>query len=142
MNQDPRLLEFAREMRKEPTPAERRMWRLLRNRRLAGFRFRRQHPVGRYIADFYCAVARLVIELDGDTHVGNEEADRVREEYLRDRGLRVIRFWNFRFAEDGDAVLDAVYAACVEGTRDNPLVQHKLNANGLFDPAAQAQSDE
>ena len=142
MNQDPRLLEFARQMRKEPAPAERRMWRLLRNRRLAGFRFRRQHPIGRYIADFYRAVARLVVELDGDTHIGNEEADRVREEYLRARGLRVIRFWNVELADDSDAVLDAVSAACVEGTRDNPFVRHKLSADGSFEPGARAQPDE
>ena len=69
MDTDPRLLEFARRMRREPSPAEDAMWRLLRNRRLAGFRFRRQHPIPPYITDFYCSVAKLVIELDGDTHL-------------------------------------------------------------------------
>ena len=137
MTGDPRLVEFARRMRKEPAPAERLMWRLLRNRRLAGFRFRRQHVIGRYIADYYCAVARLVVELDGDTHVGNEEADMRREGYLREQGLRVIRFWNAQLFEDSESILDAVYAACLEGTRANPLVQHKLDANGVFDPNAE-----
>ena len=136
MDRDPRLIEFARQMRREPTPAERRMWSLLRNRRLAGFRFRRQHPVGIYIADFYCAVARLVVELDGDSHIGNEEADRRREEYLRGLGLRVIRFWNVDLADNGEGVLDIVCAACAEGVRNNPRVRHKLDADGRFVPNA------
>jgi very-short-patch-repair endonuclease len=138
MNHDRRLVEFAREMRREPAPAERLMWRLLRNRRLAGFRFRRQQPVGHYIADFYCAVARLVIELDGDTHIGNEEADKLREEYLRERGLRVIRFWNVELFENSEGVLEAVYTACLEGAKGNPLVQHKLGKDGRFGSAGGA----
>lgn len=133
MTRDSRLIEFARQMRREPNPAERRMWRLLRNRRLAGFRFRRQHPIGPYIADFYCAVAHLVVELDGETHIGNEEADKRREEYLRSQGLRVIRFWNVEFADDSDAILDAVYSVCLEGVRENSCVQHKLDSDGRFD---------
>lgn len=132
MNHDKRLVEFAREMRKEPSPAERLMWRVLRNRRLANFRFRRQQPIGPYIADFYCAIACLVIELDGDTHIGNEEADKRREEYLREQGLRVIRFWNVELFENSEGVLDAVCAACLEGVRGNPRVQHKLDANGFL----------
>lgn len=82
------------------------------------------------------AVARLVVELDGDTHIGNEAADTLREEYMREQGLRVIRFWNVQLFEDSESVLDAVYAACLEGARNNPLVQHKLDANGVFDPNA------
>jgi adenine-specific DNA-methyltransferase len=66
-------------MRREPTPTEEALWRLLRNRQLAGCKFRRQHPVGRYIADFYSASAALVVELDGDSHATPEgqEHDRV-----------------------------------------------------------------
>jgi very-short-patch-repair endonuclease len=132
MHRDTRLIEFAREMRHEPTPGEKRMWRLLRHRRLAGFRFRRQHPVPPYIADFYCAVARLVVELDGDIHIGNEDADRRREEFLGRQGLRVIRFWNVTVADDPEGVLDVVHAACVEGVSGNPKVRHKLTADGRF----------
>ena len=69
MRQDnPKLRRFAREMRREPTPAEETIWRLVRNRRLAGFKFRRQHPLGPYILDSYCPRARVLVELDGDSH--------------------------------------------------------------------------
>lgn len=88
------LRNFARKMRKEPTPAERRLWQLLRNRRLVGFEFRRQHPFGSYVLDYYCPAARLVIELDGDTHAAPaaQEQDARRTEYLERRGLKVLRF--------------------------------------------------
>jgi len=105
MNTDPRLITFARRMRHEPAPTERLMWKLLRDRRLAGFRFRRQHPIPPYIADYYCAVAKLIVELDGDTHVGREEQDREREDFFRSLGYRVLRFWNNQLFEDEDAVL-------------------------------------
>ena len=122
-------------MRREPSPTEKLMWKLLRNRRLAGFRFRRQHLIPPYIADYYCAVAKLVVELDGHSHIGNEEQDRVREELFRSLGYRVVRFWNTQLFEDEDAVLEAVYRACVEGAKANPLVSHKVNGWGQFDPS-------
>ena len=134
MNTDPRLIAFARQMRHEPAPAEKLMWRLLRNRRLAGFRFRRQEPIEPYIADFYCAVAGLVIELDGDTHVGMEEADRIRQEYLESRSLRVLRFWNVQLYEDADGILEAVYLACLQETQNNSKVSGKIDEWGYFQP--------
>src|SRR5262245_65596999 len=96
MPPDPRLLEFARQMRREPTPAAKLMWRLLRNRRLAGYKFRRQHPLGLYIADFYSREAALVVELDGDSHFTPEgiEHDRIRNEYMRSLNLLTLRFLN------------------------------------------------
>ena len=97
------------------------MWRLLRNRRLAGYKFRRQHPIGPYIADFYAASAALVIELDGDTHATDEgmEHDRIRRAYLESLGIMVVRFWNFETKEDTDALLDHLCALCAKrhGTR-------------------------
>jgi very-short-patch-repair endonuclease len=116
MAADPRLIEFARQMRREPTPAEEALWRLLRGRQLAGFKFRRQHPVGRYIADFYTAAAALVVELDGDTHATPEgiEHDRIRHAYLQSLGLAVIRFWNFDVKETPDGVLERVCELCLE----------------------------
>src|SRR5688500_9054297 len=114
MAADRRLIEFARQMRHEPTPAEARLWRLLRNRRTTGFKFRRQHPVGLYVADFYSASAALVVELDGDTHATEEgiEHDRVRHEYLRGLELEVIRFWNVDLKENEDGVLDRICEVC------------------------------
>jgi ATP-dependent helicase HrpA/adenine-specific DNA-methyltransferase len=114
MAADPRLIEFARRMRREPTPAEEAMWRMLRNRQLAGYKFRRQHPVGLYIADFYSAAAGLVLELDGDSHTTEEgmEHDRIRHAYLQSLGLAVVRFWNFEVKENPDAILERVGELC------------------------------
>jgi adenine-specific DNA-methyltransferase len=102
-------------MRHEPTPAEERMWKLLRNRRLAGFKFRRQHPWGSYILDFYCAAIELAIELDGDSHAGaegqNADADRHRD--LESCGITILRFWNFQTVEDQEAVLNRIVEMCL-----------------------------
>lgn len=89
-----KLKPLAREMRRHPTAAERALWEVLRDRRLLGMKFRRQHAIGRFIVDFYCADAQLVIEVDGMIHQQTQEADAERTAYLEARGLRVIRFRN------------------------------------------------
>src|SRR5687767_1293197 len=91
----PVILTHAREMRHPQTPAEATLWRALRNRR-TGFKFRRQHPIYRFIIDFYCAEAKLLIEIDGESHLepAQEEYDRARTEYLEKLGYKVIRFTN------------------------------------------------
>jgi very-short-patch-repair endonuclease len=92
----PDILGYARDMRSEPTDAEAKLWYFLRDRRMDGFKFRRQYPVRRYIVDFYCPEAKLAIELDGGQHaVGGQGAyDARRERTLRDAGIRVLRFWD------------------------------------------------
>jgi very-short-patch-repair endonuclease len=135
MTDPDRLRQFARAMRKDPTPAERILWRLVRHRRLAGYRFRRQHPFGPYILDFYCPVAALVVELDGDTHAGREECDQARDVFLSERGLFTLRVPNDWLYTDGDAVLERVARTCAERAAANPLVSHKLDAAGRFRPA-------
>lgn len=94
--QPPDLLSHARSMRREPTDAEARLWGLLRGRRLSGFKFRRQHPVGRYIIDFYCARRKLAVELDGGQHASDEQQryDAERTQELSERGVTVLRVWN------------------------------------------------
>jgi very-short-patch-repair endonuclease len=91
----PVILAHAREMRHPQTPAEAALWRALRNRR-AGFKFRRQHPIYRFIIDFYCAKAKLLIEIDGQSHLEPDqvEYDKARAEYLEALGYKVIRFTN------------------------------------------------
>ncbi len=91
----PIILARAREMRQPQTPAEATLWRHLRNRNLK-YKFRRQHPIYRFIIDFYCAEAKLLIEIDGDSHLQKEqmEYDQARTEYLEDFGYQVIRFTN------------------------------------------------
>jgi len=88
-----KLVGFARYMRKAPTNAETALWQLLRNRRFCGFKFRRQVPLGDYIADFVCFEARLVVEADGSQHAESTRDNR-RDAWLEARGFRVLRFWN------------------------------------------------
>lgn len=91
----PIILARAREMRHPQTPAEATLWRALRNRQ-TGFKFRRQHPIDRFIIDFYCAQAKLLIEVDGESHFqpSQEEYDKARTKYLEELGYKVIRFTN------------------------------------------------
>ena len=91
----PIILARAREMRHVQTPAEATLWHALRNRQ-TGFKFRRQHPIYRFIIDFYCAEAKLLIEVDGESHLETDPAayDNARTEYLEDLGYKVIRFTN------------------------------------------------
>ncbi|MBK6463380.1 MAG: DUF559 domain-containing protein [Myxococcales bacterium] len=90
------LLRLARDLRERQTPAEDFLWQCLRDRQLNGAKFRRQHNIGRFIVDFYCHEARLVIELDGSVHEGREEQDGARQRWLEAAGLRVLRFSNDR----------------------------------------------
>jgi very-short-patch-repair endonuclease len=99
---DPR--DYARNLRKDATEAERRMWTKLRNRRFASFKFRRQVALGPYIVDFVCFERRLVVELDGGQHVARAAYDAQRTEYRTQQGFRVVRFWNHELWQDVDAV--------------------------------------
>ncbi|KTS78306.1 DNA (cytosine-5-)-methyltransferase [Pseudomonas oryzihabitans] len=87
------LITHARSLRRNQTDAERALWQHLRGKRLQGLKFRRQHPHGRYILDFVCLEARLVIELDGGQHQ-DSPADRERDAWLQARGFQILRFWN------------------------------------------------
>ena len=104
----PLLYARARRLRKDMPRAEGILWRELRNRRFAGAKFRRQQPLDWYVADFFCAAARLVIELDGDSHMGQEDRDAHRQVYIESHGLRVIRFWNFEVYDELEWVLDSI----------------------------------
>jgi very-short-patch-repair endonuclease len=109
---------FARTLRAGATDAERKLWSLLRTRQLAGFRFRRQQPIGPYIADFFCPSARLIVELDGDQH-GAAAAimyDQDRTRFLQSRGYRVLRFSNGDVPKSSDLVLEAIRRALTSFT--------------------------
>ena len=108
----PELLQHAREMRQANVPAERILWSCLRNRRLDGLKFRRQVPVGRFVADFYCADESLIVELDGDSHNERQEYDEKRTEWLGTRGYRVVRFPNEDIYHSIDAVLSTILREC------------------------------
>ncbi len=106
------MLARARQLRREQTPAEALLWEQLRNRRFMGLKFRRQHPVGRFIADFYCAQHRLVVELDGAVHQKQQGYDDLRTEELETDGYRVLRFTNSQVEQDLEWVLEQIAKAC------------------------------
>jgi very-short-patch-repair endonuclease len=97
-------------LRQAMPEAETRLWHQLRDRRLMGHKFRRQHSIGPFIADFACVAARLVIELDGSQHAQAEAADAQRTACLTGEGWTVIRFWNGRVMSDMDNVLREIIA--------------------------------
>ncbi len=102
------LTANARRLRRDATNAEALLWSRLRNRQLNGAKFRRQVPIGAYIADFLCAGARLIVELDGGQH--SVETDAARTAFLEKAGFRVIRFWNHDVLGNIDGVLETIAA--------------------------------
>jgi len=104
------MLTSARELRTNATQAELYLWSKLRNRQLCGFKFRRQHQFGSYIADFYCHEAQLVVECDGSIHETTEnwQHDQTRDAYMIGQGLRVLRFTNQEVLHNTDAVLKEI----------------------------------
>ena len=109
-----RSLTRRRSLRRQATDAESLLWRLLRGRSFLELKFRRQHPVGPFILDFYCADCRLAVELDGGQHYtkAGQEHDEERTTYLAGLGLRVIRFSNRELFEETDGVLETIARAC------------------------------
>ncbi len=106
-----KLKPLARQMRHDSTPAEDQLWQALRNRQLDGYKFRRQHSIDRFIADFYCHDARLIVEVDGPIHQYTPDEDALRQEFLESRGLRVLRFRNAEVINNLDNILAQIGAA-------------------------------
>jgi very-short-patch-repair endonuclease len=100
----------AKELRRKTTVPEQKLWALLRNRQLNGKKFRRQHAIGKYIADFYCHECKLVIELDGYFHntTAAKQYDQARTIVLNELGITVLRFWNKEIMEDIEKVLKTI----------------------------------
>ena len=107
-----RLLDRARELRKSDTRAETLLWSRLRNRKLGGWKWKRQVPRGVYIVDFLCSEAGLVIEIDGGQHSEQIAYDERRTAWLEAQGLRVLRFWNHQVLENVTGVCDDILAGC------------------------------
>jgi very-short-patch-repair endonuclease len=102
------LREYAKENRQHLTDAEMRLWYFINNKKLSGYKFRRQHVIGEYIVDFYCNEAKVVIEVDGEQHTFNKEYDEKRTAYLEEKGYRVLRFWNNEVYKNIDGVLEII----------------------------------
>jgi 5-methyltetrahydrofolate--homocysteine methyltransferase len=100
--------QLAADMRKQPTEAESILWKEIRSRKLGGYRFQRQYPIGRYIADFYCSNANLAVEIDGLIHAefDQKEYDNIRENEIGSRGIRIIRFQNEQILNNMKDVLE------------------------------------
>ncbi len=96
-------------MRRDPTDAEAKLWMLLRNRRFAQFKFRRQLPLGDYVVDFVCLSHKLIIEADGSQHADSPR-DTIRDTYLRAQGFRLLRIWNNDILARTNSVADTIWA--------------------------------
>jgi len=112
---NPKTRTRAIELRKELTPAERKLWAVIRNDQL-GVNFRRQHAIGNYIPDFVCIEKKLIIELDGSQHLEQEEYDEERTKYLESLGYKVIRFWNNDVMKNIESVILAITNAIEDET--------------------------
>ena len=112
-DRETRSRRFAKTLRRRMTDAETILWSRLRRGQLNGWKFRRQHPVGPYIADFACIDAKLIVEVDGATHASERELahDRKRTAFLTTRGYALYRLWNTDVFENLDGVLDGLLAA-------------------------------
>jgi very-short-patch-repair endonuclease len=113
-------LSNAKRLRHEMTETERRLWYKLRGKRLGGFRFRKQVPVGSYIADFVCFEHKLVIELDGGQHALQQNYDKKRDEFLKEQGFRILRFWNNEVMENMEGMLLIILRALQNPALPNP----------------------
>ncbi|MBI3918460.1 MAG: endonuclease domain-containing protein [Betaproteobacteria bacterium] len=109
----------ARALRNDATDVERHLWRWLRRRQLSGFRFRRQVPIGPYVADFACLEAKVVVEVDGGQHLDRRETDQRRDREIRNRGFQVLRFWDNQVLRETQAVVEEIMRA-VERHRPHP----------------------
>ncbi|OGX01626.1 MAG: hypothetical protein A3J12_11410, partial [Omnitrophica bacterium RIFCSPLOWO2_02_FULL_44_11] len=139
------LVDKARELRNKQTPAETILWEMLRGRQFMGLKFRRQHQIGDYVADFYCHEHQLVIELDGGIHKEKIKKDKKRDEYLCSMGFTVLRFPNNQVLEDPQSVLEQIVAYCVEGGGEGsfPLpVGEGLGEGILPSPSGRRAGDE
>ena len=119
LRSNPQTKHRAKELRKESTPAEHKLWSRIRNDQL-GVSFRRQHAIGNYIPDFCSPKAKLIIELDGSQHQDQHEYDEKRTKYFESIGYKVIRFWNNDVMNDIENVIRAIlYATESEQTLEN-----------------------
>ena len=108
---DPNTKKFSRQLRSEMTKAELHLWQHLRMRQMFGFKLRRQHPVGKYILDFACIDAKLVIEVDGGQHSELQTQDKARTVWLEAEGWKVLRFWNNEVLQNTESVLESIRLA-------------------------------
>ena len=113
---NPKTMNLAGKFRKDPTPAERKLWSRICDEQL-GVKFRRQHAVGNFIPDFVCIEKKLILELDGSHHLEQKEYDEERTKFLEAEGYRVIRFWNNNVMKNMDGVILSIIQAIEDETK-------------------------
>ncbi len=123
------IVATARKLRRSSTDVERKLWHRIRDKQVEGFRFRRQRPVGRFIVDFICLDARLIVELNGGQHAENVAHDEKRSAFLESLGYRVLRFWNSEVIENIEGVLERLREALLL-TRLDPTLTLPLAGEG------------
>ena len=116
--------ERARDLRRHMTEAEQQLWQMLRSRQTEGYRFRRQVPIGGFIADFVCHTARLIVEIDGGQHDPSSEAEASRTRFLEAEGYRVLRFWNNEVLGNREGVHAAI-ADALHRVTPTPALPHR-----------------
>lgn len=113
------LKPLARQMRHAPTPAEELLWKYLRNRQVQNMKFRRQHAIERFIVDFFCVELKLIIEVDGEIHDYTQQEDAVRQEYLENLGLKILRFSNAQVLNHTENVIETVRTVIIDSTHSS-----------------------
>ncbi len=116
----------ARQLRRQQTDVETKLWFRLRGRQICGVKFRRQHPIGPYIVDFCCPDRGLVVELDGGQHAEHTSSDQARTRFLEAEGYRVVRFWDHEVLNRMDAILEEIVRLLI-----NPHPSLSLKGRGL-----------
>lgn len=116
LKQKPRITRIARNLRLRESWGERLMWAWLRDRRFTGYKFRRQHPIGPYILDFFCTGAKLDVEVDGFQHGSpeNQVNDALRDAFLENQGIKVLRFWSSHLRRDKQVIRDKIWQTLQE----------------------------
>lgn len=113
----PKIRKRAKELRRNLTPAEEKLWTHLRTHRMEDVHFRRQHAIGNYIVDFCAPRQKLIIELDGSQHLEQEDYDKERTDFLTSKGYKVLRFWNHQVMNELDHVLNHIWNTL----KENPV---------------------
>lgn len=133
---------FAKNLRRNQTDAERKLWRHLRNRRCAAFKFRRQHILGLYIVDFICLEQKRIVEIDGGQHAAHIHYDAKRTAFLESLGFNVIRFWNNDVLNNIDGVLEVIHDALTGSPHPDPLPEREREKIGPFHSSPSPLSGE
>ena len=124
------VVAAARKLRRSSTEVERILWYRIRDKQIEDFRFRRQRPIGKYIVDFVCLDAMLIIEVDGGQHADAVLADAARTRFLESLGYRVLRFWNNEVIENLEGVLERIREALLQPANSNPTPTLPLAGEG------------